>query len=478
MNLKELLYNETTKTRTENGALAYSTTKSAILDLFGIGGAGRNLDEPVIYQKISQAFGEDAELGIRCLLFLGDIREGQGERRLFKIGLKVIADTQPKEIVHRVFDNVANFTRWDYLWDFIYYHKYSTYVLDLIKKEVETGKLSLIYKWLPSLQRQTKLALIIAEHLGLSKKEYRQMLSRKRQELKVVERTMSDNEWAKINYEHVPSKASLIYKDAFNRHDEERYQEYLSSVERGEKKINASTLYPHELVYRTFRENDKTVEALWKSLPDFVKDKDKNILPMVDVSGSMGCVISPQSNVEAIHVSVGLGLYLAERLKGEFKDCVLTFSGSPQLVKITGTSLFQKIQNISRVNWDMNTNIIKAFVLILDLAVKHNLPKEELPSTIVVFSDMEFDSASRNDQTPFDNIKEQYNMNGYELPQVVFWNLNARNVQFPVRQDQRGVILVSGYSPTTLQYVLTGEMKTPYELMVEVLSKERYNIFV
>jgi hypothetical protein len=213
-------------------------------------------------------------------------------------------------------------------------------------------------------------------------------------------------------------------------------------------------------------------------LPNYVKDDGKIILPMVDVSGSMYQSISQSSSVQAIHVSIGLGLYLAERLTGLFKDTYLSFSERPVLVKAHGNSLYQKLVNVAHEHVGYNTNVISAFYVILKMAVDNHLKQNEIPNTIVVFSDMEFDEATGDrNKTPFDFIKKNYNDNGYELPQVVFWNLNARNVQFPVRQDQRGVILVSGYSPTTLQYVLGGDLKTPYELMVEVLQNVRYSIF-
>lgn len=479
MDLKELLLNETTKTKTENGALAYSTTKSAILDLFGIGGAGRNLTPSIIYQKISQALAEDKELAIRCLLFLGDIRGGQGERRLFRIGLQVIADILPKQIVERVLDNVPFFTRWDYLLDFLTHNTYSNYVLDMIKNEWLKDTPSLMYKWLPKPHTHGKKkpeAKIIYTHIGIDEKTYRQKLSHMRTELNVVEKDMSKREWGKIDYSHVPSKASLIYRNAFAKHDEERYNAFIESVNKGEAKINASTLYPHEIAYQSLSSKNETLEALWKSLPNFVKDEGKIILPMVDVSGSMYQGISQSSNVQAIHVSIGLGLYLAERLTGMFKNTYLSFSERPVLVKAHGDSLYQRLMNVMHEHMGYNTNVIAAFQVILRMAIQNKLPQKELPNTIVVFSDMEFDEANR-DVTPFDYIKREYNTYGYELPQVVFWNLNARNVQFPVRQDQRGVILVSGYSPSTLQYVLGGELKTPYELMVEVLKNERYSIF-
>lgn len=481
MNLKEMLYDETTKTKTENGALAFDTTKSLILDLFGIGGAGRNLSETVLYQKISQALAENLDLGLRCLLFLGDIRGGQGERRLFKKGIEVIIDTQKKDVVEAFLSKVPFYARWDYLFEewLLQHPMYSDFIMRLIKKEMSSEKTSLIWKWLPKVHThgvKKNEAKLIYTYLGFNEKEYRQLLSKKRAELKVVEVSMSANKWLEIDYSKVPSKASLLYREAFKRHDEDGYSKFIESVEKGEAKINASTIYPHEIVSKIWRNPNPTLEALWKSLPNYVKDENKNILPMVDVSGSMGIAISQDSSVEAIHVSIGLGIYLAERMNGIFKDTFLTFSQKPQLQKIIGNSLYQRIVNLNNADWQQNTNIVLAFETILSVAIKNKVEQKDLPSTIVVFSDMEFDTAS-NDKTPFDYIKQKYEQYGYKLPQVVFWNLNARNVHFPVRQNERGVILVSGYSPSTLQYILNGELKTPYELMVEVLNQPRYNIF-
>lgn len=478
MNLRELLFNKTTETRTENYAKAFSTTKSAVLDLFGIGGAGRNLPEEIVYQKISQAIAEDLELGIRALLFLSDIRGGQGERRLFKIGLKVLIDTQPEALVKKVLELTPFFTRWDYMLDeYVMDSKYKNYVLELIKEEHEKGKPSLMHKWLPSIQRNSSLAKTIAKTLKMNNKEYRQYLSKNRKELRIVEKDMSANKWTEIDYSKLPSKASLIYRNAFLRHDKERYEEFINKVITGEKKINAKTLYPHEIVHKVWNGPDATMEALWKNLPNYVKDENKNILPLIDTSSSMKMQISKDSTVQALHVSIAMGIYLAERLKGEFKDSFLTFSRQPMLVKLTGTSLYQKIVNIEKRHWSFNTNIIAAFELILDVATRNNLNQKELPETIIIFSDMEFDASVDIDETPFKNIKRKYDEHNYKLPQIIFWNLNGRNVQFPVRQHEKGAILVSGYSPTTLQYILSGELKTPYELMVEVLMQDRYNVF-
>lgn len=475
-NLLELLFDETNETRTENMAKAYKTTKSAVLDLFSIGGAARNLDEETVYQKISQALSEDLDLGIRCLLFLSDIREGQGERRLFKIGLKVLTENYDPFVVIPIINNIPHFTRWDYLFEFVG-TKYEKYILTFIEDEIKSNTNSLIYKWLPSIQRNTKLAIKIAKYLGLTNKEYRQMLSNKRKELKILERTMSDRRWEDIEYDKIPSKASLLYRNAFLRNDKERYEAFINSVIKGEKKINAGVLYPHDIANKAFYQNDQSLEALWKNLPNYVSG-DAKVLPMIDVSGSMTWfTISPQSRVRGLDVAVGMGLYLSERLNEPFKDTFLTFSGEPELVKVTGNSLYQKFRNINGSNWGRNTDIVKAFTTILKVAYQNNLEQSDLPDTIVVFSDMEFDSCVSFNETPFKHVKNLYEKNGYKLPQVVFWNLNGRNIHVPVTQNEKGVILVSGYSPVTLQYVLTGELKTPYELMLDVLMQDRYNIY-
>ena len=482
MSLLKGIADAVNETTTLNKAKAYRTTKSDVLDLFAIGGAIRGADEATTYQLISKAMSEDLDLGLRTVLFLSDVRGGQGERKLFKVALKVLIDNYDRAIVEAVIRKIPELTRWDYVFEFMG-TTYENYVLNMISDEIDRvekstdGATSLLFKWLPSIQRKPALAKSIAKHNGLGNKEYRQMLSRERARLKVVEVDMSAKNWGDINYSGVPSKASMIYRKAFERNDGERYNEFIKAVKSGDKTINTGTLYPHEIVSKARDgENSDTLNAMWDNLPDYVTNKEHYVIPLVDVSGSMTWNnIGGNTQTEPLDVAIGLGIYLAERNEGPFKDHFITFSTNPDLVKIQGNSIYQKVRNMSNANWDGSTDVLKAFRLILDTAVKNNLPQKDMPKTVVIFSDMEFDRCVAMN-TPYETIEREFRDAGYEKPQLVFWNLDAKTKQHPVTMNEKGTTLVSGFSPVTLKYVLTNEIKTPYELMLEVIMNERYKV--
>ena len=349
----------------------------------------------------------------------------------------------------------------------------------MIKREVSSGKMSLIYKWLPSLQTSSnKLARTIAEYLELNNGQYRKMLSMSRKEMKVVERMMTLNQWSEIDYSKVPSKASLIYRRAFERHDEIRYEEFINKAVKGEVRINAGTLYPHEIINAIRVKSDRTADALWNNLPNFINDDSKSILPMIDTSASMTWTpVSKNSRIYPMDVAIGLGIYLAERLKGPFKDFMLAFSSNPTAHKITGNNLYEKYKNVMyKGGMGGSTDLVEAFKWILDLAVTNGLSQSDLPTTIVIFSDMQF-NGNLTEKTTYEQIKDAFRRAGYELPHIVYWNVQHRNDNHPVTAGTVGTSLVSGFSPSTLKFVLNGELKTPYELMLEVLNQDRYCIY-
>lgn len=479
-----LLSAELNKHSTEKGDLSHITTDSYVLDLFSQGGSIRNLNDANVIKKLSKAFSEDEFLTIRTILWLSDIRHGQGERKFFKNSLLFLASKTDENTMRKVLLSVPEFGRWDYLFDFIDHKVYGNFVWNIIETEFRSGKLSLLFKWLPSIRRKSDrhLAIKFASKLKITHESYRKIRTAALKELRIVEQDMANNEWAAIDYSKVPSRASLIYRDAFKRHDSERYAAFVNSAIKGEKKINASTLYPHELVHSVFdNKYSDTIEALWKNLPNYITVKDKSILPMVDVSGSMTSKISNKSSISALEVAIGFGLYLSERLSGPFKDKFLTFSSVPKLTKVVGRDLREKITNMSNAHWTQSTNIVGAFDAVLRAAIEGNLSQEDLPTTIVIFSDMQFNSSwsgySMGNKTPLEFIEKKFKDAGYKLPNVVFWNLQARTDSHPVTKDKTGTALVSGFSPVTLKYVLNDVLKTPYDLMLEVIMNERYNIW-
>lgn len=467
MTLWNLMKQETNKTLTENLALTFKSTESKVLDFFSMGGALRTREPKEIEKFLSQALAEDKLLAIKCLFYLRDIRGGQGERRTFRESLKILSNYH-KEDTEKLLPLIPDYGRWDDLF-YLDNVEIDKLIAEQIKKDIKSEKPSLLAKWMPSEnagKKSKELARKVRKYLGYSSKNYRKLLADLRKKIKIVESQMSAKEWDKINYPSVPSKASMIYKDAFKKHDEARYEKYLESVEKGESKINTKTLFPYEIVRKAREENNKTLELLWKNLPDYTKGDEKAIV-VADVSGSM--IGNPMD------ISVSLAMYFAERNKGIFQNKFITFSGSPELQEIKGVNLNQKIFNLENASWEMNTNIQAVFDLLLDTAVENQIKEEDVPKTIYIVSDMEFDEASdRNDKTNFEVIKQKYHEAGYEMPILVFWNVDSRQNNVPVGQNEKGVILVSGASPTIFKMVM--QRTTPYEFMLSVLNSKRYEL--
>ena len=467
---------ETNYTLTENGALTLKSTLSSLADFFGLGAALRSRSESEIINLFEKAFAEDKELAVRCLFYIRDCRGGQGERRVFRTILNWLGKHYPL-IVYYNLNSIIEMGRWDDLFCLENTNAWGdalTFIYAEMLSASSKNKTSLLFKWLPSINTSSKetrrLARVLCKRFGMSEREYRLALSRGRANLALVESQMCANEWDRIVYEHVPSKAALNYRKAFSRHDAYRYNSYLQSVMSGTKKINATTLYPYEVVekYLTQREQDNaTLEALWKSLPDYLNGAKENALVVADVSGSM--------SGRPMAVSISLAMYIAERNKGAFHNQFLTFSSSPELQSIVGATLSDRIRNLSRANWDMNTDLQKTFDLILNSAIKHKVPASDMPRALYIISDMEFDQAcGYGNATNFEAIKEKYARSGYELPQLIFWNVNARNNQSPVRFDEKGTCLVSGCSPSILKATLARTTMTSLDVMLDVLNGARY----
>lgn len=335
---------------------------------------------------------------------------------------------------------------------------------------------------------------MIRKGLNMTSRSYRKTLSQMRQYIDVVERKMSAREWAGINYETVPSRANLIYNNAFLRNDEERRRAYLGALEKGEAKINAGTLFPHDIVnkYKYSYGVDTALEGMWKALPDTVKGCGNTIV-VADGSGSMESRIGGNTKVTALDVANSLAIYFAERSSGEFKDKYITFSERPQLVDFSNAkTLRDKISIARRHNEVANTNIEAVFDLILSTAVNNHMAQEDMPANILILSDMEYDRcatsgapAVRNGwgwyssslQSPtatlFDTIAKKYAAHGYKIPRLVFWNLNSRTGTIPVKENDLGVALVSGFSVNIVNMVMSNKLD-PYECLLDVLNVERY----
>jgi uncharacterized protein DUF2828 len=473
----DALQNETTKTvRTENGAITHSTTTNAVLDFFALAGAKRN-DIAGAKQLFRAAYAEDRQLAVRALFYLRDIRGGQGERTLFRELFKELRALDD-DVADQVTALIPEYGRWD---DLIEVADPALTALTieaqfrLDEANLRDGKsVSLMAKWLPSENASSKKskaqAREIATRLGLSSKEYRKRVVALRKHIGLLEQQMSENAWGEIDYSHVPSQAARKHTKAFKRHDDWRYNRFLDSVLSGESKMNAGTTFTYEVVDAVRKGNDKAANAIWKSLPDYTNGS--NALVVADTSGSMGSV-DYGSGTQPIDVSVSLALYFAERNNGPFKDYFITFSQRPQLVKVTGATLTDKLRNISTANWGMNTDIEKVFDLILTAAKNADANAEDIPKVLYIISDMEFDSVQggRN-ETNYEAAKRKFAEAGFELPHVVFWNVASRNNNVPATVAANNVTLISGSSQGTFRYALQG--KTPEESMLDILNGERY----
>lgn len=446
---------------TENGAVTFKKSGSRLLDFYAQAGAMRNnlSGALALFQK---AYSEDRQDAVRILFYLRDVRGGQGERDLFRECLEWLGTEEP-EVFDQIIKHVAEYGRWDDL----FFENESCYefIGKQLKKDSKSDAPTLLAKWLPTINASSETtrskAFFLAKALGLDAITYRKTVRDIRKKINTVEALMSAREWGSIDYSHVPSQASRIYKDAFLRHDEKRYGKFIEKAEKGEVKINAGTLYPYQ-IYQSVQSNySKTLEALWNQLPDYTNGK--NALVVADVSGSM--------SGQPMSVSVSLALYFAERNKGQFHNHFITFSANPELQEIVGNDLRSKMRNLEQAEWGMNTDLQAVFDLVLETAVENDTPASELPSTIYIISDMEFDECCTN-HTNFEVIRAKYAEAGYELPTLVFWNVNASGKNLPVQKDESGVALVSGFSPVIFKMAV--ENKTPEEVMYDTINSERY----
>lgn len=502
-NMKEVLNEEFNENVTENGAVGYRTTGKAMLDFNYKVSSYRNKSEGEIIKDFEKVWLDNKILAMQFLFFIRDREEGLGERRLFRVIIKHLANTEP-DMVKKIVPVIAEYGRWDDLLELFNTPLEEYVIIDVLGKQIyedsvnyqNNNSISLLAKWLPSINASNKeqkaKAKKIIKYGELTEKEYRKMISALRKYIDVTERKMCANEWDKIKYENVPSRANLNYNNAFLRHDEERRREFLNKVEKGEKKIHAGKLYPHDIVHKYMtgswsmevKSKDSTLEELWKALP---QKEIENTLVVADGSGSMTSTIG-NTNITALDVANALAIYFAEHNKGQFKDKYITFSKNPQYVDFKGcTSLHDKIRKALAYDEVANTNIEKVFDLILGTAKKYNLSQEEMPANILIISDMEFDSCAtcgngyvdyyrrtgRPDKKLFTEISERYTRAGYKLPRLVFWNVNSRTGTIPMKENELGVALVSGFSTNIAEMVMSSKLD-PLAVLLEKLETERY----
>ena len=462
--------------RTTNGMRARASTASACVDLFFKIGASRGKD---VTKDFVAAYAENREIALRIAQWVRDVRGGAGEREIFRQILTYLDKHNPSDAALLLM-KVPEIGRWDDI--FVLKNKENRYKALSMLGDALRAKNGLAAKWTP---RKGELAAEIRNFFGMSPKFYRKSLV---ELTKVVEQEMCAKNWDEINFSHVPSLAHSRYKKAFFRNTQE-YAKYVAELTKDPKdrkvnvKINAGAVYPYDVlkgVIGAYRSNYNNVElgalqAQWDAMENFIGDA--NVLPLVDVSGSMTCKAGGAKSTSAttcLDVAVSLGLYVADKNKGKFKDTFLTFSSSPELLHLKG-NIVQKVNQMASSNWGMNTDLVKAMDKILSTAKNGNVPQEEMPEMLLIMSDMQFDRCARFDDSAMKMMARKFEAAGYELPKIVFWNLNAHD-NVPVKYDASNVALISGFSPQIMVSVLGGDTEkfTPEAIMMKAIGIDRY----
>ena len=478
---------ETNYGLTENGGVKHLSTLNKVLDMFAMGGAMRNRSEDDIITMFDNAYAEDKTLALRCLFYLRDVRGGQGERRFFRTCIKWLADQYPAEMENLI-RFVPEYGRYDDLFE-LFDTRVEDSMMGYIWHVITKNEDHLVYKWMPSINASSKNTQArgrkFARAFGMPEKTYRKMLSEGRKACHLVETLMSQQKWDQIAFDHLPSKAGLLYKKAFMRREEtrERYAEFMASKS---TKVNAGVLNPVDIAHQIFHtgypsDTERLAwEKYWENLPDYYNGKEEPGIAIVDVSGSM--------YGQPLEAAVSLGAYIAERGKGPFRNHFITFSGAPELVEFTGKDLYDKFRRAEGADWGGNTNIEAVFELLLKTAIKNHTKQEDMPKTLYIFSDMEFDRgiiagpvtnerwsyARALDRGGIDTVIEQqahrWAQYGYEIPNVVFWNLDARSYNIPATGEKFSY--VSGFNPNMIEQILGG--KSGWDLCLEKLNSPRY----
>ena len=504
------LTNAANYTLTENGAVTHTSTRSDLLDMFAMGAAMRKRTDEDVILMFRKAFKENPSYALKCLFYIRDIRGGQGERRFFRVCMRDLA-FQNTEAAMRNLRHVPEFGRWDDLYVFIG-TPLEAAALNFMKEQlaldIQCKTPSLLAKWMKSENTSSaesrRLATITRKAMGMNHKQYRKTLSVLRGRINIVERLMSENRWDEIEFDKIPSKAGMIYKNAFARHDLEReksikeVQTYAEFARDTTKKVNAKTLYPYECVeeaaklmgstqwgtrHRNMNDTNRLmVNKYWDNLTDYFNGASLNALAVVDTSSSMWGT--------PVYVATSLGMYCAEKANGPFAGHYVSFSQNPRLVKVEGVDFCDKVDRIIRTDLCENTDIEKTFDMLLDTAIRNGCSQEDLPQNIIIISDMEFDRARGygrtydwatrtykvNNATPetlMEGIARKWRECGYQMPHLIFWNCDARQNNIPMLGNGP-ISYVSGFSPSIFQTIMTG--KTGYELMMEKLNSSRYEV--
>ena len=481
---------------TENGAVKHTSTLNKVLDMFAMGGAYRQRSEEDCILLFKEAFEAHRDTALRCLFYLRDVRGGQGERRFFRVCFKWLCNSYPV-VARKQLNRVSEYGRWD---DALYATENTPVFEDALKMlgeqfvlDIQCKTPSLLAKWLPSENASSaatkRMAAKVRKSFGLSSREYRKALSMLRARINVLERLMSAGKWDKIEFDKIPSRAGMIYRNAFARRDliAAKYEAFAKNTE---TKVNAKALYPHEIAHEALNKARHTsvgsvdrlmLQKYWDNLENYYGDNQENGLAIVDTSGSM--------HGQPIEVALSLGAYIAEKAHGPFANHFISFSTQPELIEFKGVDITDKFARAYGAAWQMNTNLKAVFDMLLKVARNKNTKPEDMPTRLYIISDMEFDGCitlgndnrnywmrvtpmSRGDiDTLVESIKKEWAAYGYKLPQIVFWNVDARTQNIPAIGE--GFSYVSGFSPTMIKEILSG--KDGIDLMLEVLNSDRYS---
>lgn len=481
MNFAEAARKSSSFTRTENGAVALNTSGDARLDFFGSVGALREADANRITRLFSEAYKVDPVFATKIVFYARDIRGGLGERKTFRTILRYMANFHP-EALRPNLDLIGVYGRYDDLYCLIGtpiegdMWESMKVQFEEDRRNLKSGNaISLLAKWIKTADASSKetrrLGIITAKKLGYSVYEFKRIVRQMRKRIGIVESLMSEGRWHEIRYSDVPSRAMMIYREAFMRHDAERFARYVNRAVAGEESIHSSTLYPYDIVgkmlsgYGVYATEDGVLEAQWRQLPDYV-EKGTNAMVIADTSGSM-CG-------RPLATSVGLAVYFAERNTGPYHNLFMSFSGSSTIQMLKGETLAQKLGSIDMNNWGWNTNLKAAFENVLDIAVKNKVSPEQMPKSIIVISDMEIDNCGDREWTFYEQMSQMFMIHGYRIPNIIFWNVNSRHDIFHADKKRIGVQLVSGQSVSVFRQVMQCVGMNPIEAMEKTINSERY----
>ena len=477
------LKKEANYTFTENGAVTYHSTMNHCLDLFATIGGLRHAENKEILRRFIKAFVEDPDVAMKVLFYTRDVRGGLGERKVFQTILNYLCFAHP-DTVRKNVEWIAEFGRYDdvmILMGTPCEETAITYLREQLEKDMaslkeESNEISLLAKWLPSVNTsnadKVRLGRKLAKAFGMSEREYRKTLSALRKKIDIIENYLREVDYS-FDYEKQPGKAMLKYRKAFQTHDQARYSSFTDRVSRKETILHTGTLMPYEIIRPLYgngisAEEAKSLDVTWSALENYAGDQ--NSLVVIDGSGSMYRNVNPAP----ITVAHSVGLYFAEKNTGAFAKHFITFSSRPQLIEIKGNTLAEKVQYLKAFDEVANTNIQAVFELILNTAIKNQIPKNEMPERIVIVSDMEFDSCAADAKmTNFEYAKKIFEEAGYQMPKVVFWNVASRSLQMPVTENEQGVTLVSGCTARIFRQILADNVD-PYTYMLEIIESERY----